>query len=335
MKVVFVCGGNTCRSPLAAAIAEHLLCPSLQTESAGIAPHGDSATSDAVAVAKDLFGIDLSYHRPKGVAPDSLDTSDCVVALDSYVANHLREQYGVASNRLVEWEVSDPYLLGREAYERCAREIEAAVRGLAEPLDKLKPPSGQGKSASLEAQPPSLHVLIENLRQDLARWKNEVSQGRVRGTTLHGIAKKAVDTFEVILRATVDVYRGSGTEDDKTGANQPSGKPFARRTLGELLQFLKENNQRLTAEARRTPAGDALFRNRTVVGPVSGLLDLISRTRNDLHHRQQDFAPDTRTLYANTTDLLERLSRALADSLFVYTAARAPDFPSKPLPLDR
>ena len=322
MKVVFVCGGNTCRSPMAAAIAQHLLGPSLDTESAGIAPHGDSATSDAVAVAKDLFGIDLSLHQPKEVAPDSLATSDYVVALDSYVATHLREDYGITSGQLIEWEIEDPYLLGREAYKRCAREIETEVHGLKQQLAKLERPACQAESAAPKPHRRGLGDLIGSLRQDLERWKDEVSKGTIRGTTLHGIAKKAADTFEVILRETVDAYRALAADGERTVTEPFTGKPFERLTLGELIQFLKQNSQRLTTEARRTPDGAELFKNRTVVGPISRLLDSISSRRNDLHHRPQQFAPDTGTLQMNTTDLLSSLSEALADQLFEYAAVQ-------------
>ena len=158
--------------------------------------------------------------------------------------------------------------------------------------------------------------MIRCLRQDLERWKDEVSKGIVRGTTLHGIAKKAVDTFEVILRETVGVYRVLA------GIESSTGKPFERLTFGELVQFLKKNNRRLTASVRRAPDGGQLFKNRTVVGPIRSLLDTISESRNDLHHRPLKFAPDTETLDRNTKKLLNNLSKALADQLFDYAAVQ-------------
>jgi hypothetical protein len=46
----------------------------------------------------------------------------------------------------------------------------------------------------------------------------------VRGTTLHGIAKKAVDTFELLFRGAVDVYRNlaehAQTEEVRERANR-------------------------------------------------------------------------------------------------------------------
>ncbi len=318
MKVLFVCGGNTCRSPMAAAIAQHLLGPSLDAESAGIVPHGDSATSDAVAVVRDLFGIDISSHRPKEVAPDSLATSDYIVALDSYVTNRLREDFGVTSSQLIQWEVKDPYLSGREGYERCAREIETNVRELKRRFGKPERPARQAESTARKPQFPSLRELIRDLRQNLERWKDEVSGGIVRGTTLHGIADKAVDNFQVIFLETARAYRALA------GIESSAGKPFKRWTFGELIHFFCQHNKELTTAARQTPDGADLFKNRTVVSPmIRDFLDSISVRRNVLHHPDpQEFAPDNETLQMNTEDLLNVLSKALADPLFDYAAVQ-------------
>ena len=50
-RVLFVCAGNTCRSPIAAAVARLLLGSGAQVESAGTAADdGTAATSEAVQV---------------------------------------------------------------------------------------------------------------------------------------------------------------------------------------------------------------------------------------------------------------------------------------------
>ena len=59
VRLLFVCIGNTCRSPLAAAVASALLGPLVHAESAGITETGRPAASDAIAVLLEHFGIDL------------------------------------------------------------------------------------------------------------------------------------------------------------------------------------------------------------------------------------------------------------------------------------
>ena len=68
MKILFLCGGNTCRSPLSERIMkkkaeENGL--SIETESAGLeAFSGDEASAYTILTAKKM-GIDLRNHRSR------------------------------------------------------------------------------------------------------------------------------------------------------------------------------------------------------------------------------------------------------------------------------
>jgi protein-tyrosine-phosphatase len=84
-KVLFVCSGNTCRSPLAEAFARHLL--ELAGEagwtvtSAGLsAVTGSPAMPEAVTVAGE-FGLDLSGHRARQLTGELLDGADLVLVM--------------------------------------------------------------------------------------------------------------------------------------------------------------------------------------------------------------------------------------------------------------
>lgn len=126
-RVLFVCAGNTCRSPIAAALARARF-PDAVVESAGTYP-GFAVAQNAVALARELTNIDLSSHEPRDVHTVSLGSFDLVVALDATVADDVSNILpdGV---RLVTWDVSDPYGGDLEAYRRSAVEIGSALSDL-------------------------------------------------------------------------------------------------------------------------------------------------------------------------------------------------------------
>jgi protein-tyrosine phosphatase len=147
--IVFVCTGNTCRSPLAEALfkkllAERLGCPvqdlperGYQVVSAGLAAYpGGAATPEAIEVGAEL-GADLSGHRSRPLTPELAAQADLLVAM---TRGHLAALCGffpeVAERaRLLcpEGEdVDDPIGGDREVYRACAQ-------GILSRLEKLVP----------------------------------------------------------------------------------------------------------------------------------------------------------------------------------------------------
>ena len=130
IRVLFVCVGNTCRSPMAAGLARTMLGPHVQVDSAGIAVTGPQAAPEAVQIMHELFGIDIADHRPRAVAAYDVGDYDAMVALDTSVYTYLVAMYPQRASVVIQWQIADPYLESEEAYRQCARSLQVHMHTL-------------------------------------------------------------------------------------------------------------------------------------------------------------------------------------------------------------
>ncbi len=85
MKILVVCSGNICRSPMVAQYLRHRAAESvldhLLVDSAGTLGIEDQpAAPEAIEALRDI-GLDLSGHRSKGIAETDLLSSDALIAM--------------------------------------------------------------------------------------------------------------------------------------------------------------------------------------------------------------------------------------------------------------
>lgn len=138
-SVLFVCTGNTCRSPLAEAVCKRRLADRLGcspdeleehgfvVQSAGVFAYPGEAASEGAVVAAAELGADLAAHRSRPVNPELLANATHVVAM---TGGHLMALAGRFPNvgpppvPLADgFDLPDPIGGDLDEYRACARAI--------------------------------------------------------------------------------------------------------------------------------------------------------------------------------------------------------------------
>ncbi len=147
VKVLMVCMGNICRSPLAhgrfqALVEEQGLADRIQIDSAGthayhVGKQPDPRSQD-VALRN---GLDLSSQRARQVSPDDFERFDYIIAMDrdnyAILQSHANEGNRHKLKMFLDYvpgvpedEVPDPYYGGPDGFNHVYRLVDAASQGL-------------------------------------------------------------------------------------------------------------------------------------------------------------------------------------------------------------
>lgn len=146
LMVLFVCAGNTCRSPMAEMLfrkmaAERLGCAVEELEDRGVivasaglsAVSGMRAAPEACQVVASL-GLDLSMHETQALTESLVRQADVIYTMTRAQRQGIAREWPHAAERckilsLTGADISDPIGGPVERYQRCAEQIQAELAG--------------------------------------------------------------------------------------------------------------------------------------------------------------------------------------------------------------
>ena len=148
--VLFVCTGNTCRSPMAEGLFNKMLLDSGKDQevfavSGGVgAPEGQPASENAVKVMRNM-GIDISPHRARQVSGD-LMMADLILTMTKGHKAYILDQFPETRDRVflldeyvkggVGEDIQDPFGGDEHIYRMVAEQIKAKLGKVLERLEK-------------------------------------------------------------------------------------------------------------------------------------------------------------------------------------------------------
>lgn len=138
--IIFICTGNTCRSPMAAGLFrthDGEARTGLTAYSAGLfTQDGLPASRNAIAAAAEL-GTDLSAHRSRMLTPKMAQDARYLVCMTGAHYEHLCELCPECTDKiftLTQQDIADPFGGDLAVYRAAAAQIDAGVQAIIERL---------------------------------------------------------------------------------------------------------------------------------------------------------------------------------------------------------
>ena len=137
-KICFVCTGNTCRSPMAMAVLNHLGQGKYIAESAGImadkgAPINEKAyqaLANAGIIPTEQNAYDKHFARQLNMG--IMESCDKIVAVGAGHAMMIMQSFPLCASKVTSFEksITDPFGQSQEVYDKCLSEITECVKNM-------------------------------------------------------------------------------------------------------------------------------------------------------------------------------------------------------------
>jgi len=135
-RVLFVCIGNSCRSPMAESIAQRDAADLLESSSAGLSPLGVIQTQTLRTLQFNGYPTEGLYS--KAIPEQEWAEAELVINMSGYPRERAfpREQW----HKIEDWDVEDPYGSDRAVYQRIFEDIRTRIESLTARLRKTRRP---------------------------------------------------------------------------------------------------------------------------------------------------------------------------------------------------
>lgn len=147
MHILFVCSGNTCRSPMAQALfTDHVKNTGKNRQesqpiakSAGLRALDGSPASPAAVKVMTEMGLNISNHRSRRLNTELVEWADVILTMQESHRREVMEKYNVPAQKVYTLaafsrdsagDILDPFGFEIETYRQCARQINSMIRNI-------------------------------------------------------------------------------------------------------------------------------------------------------------------------------------------------------------